>query len=58
MFGIFNRDPIKKLQKQHKKLLEEAMALQRRGNIKAYAIKTEAAEKVALEIEKLKEQKG
>lgn len=54
MFGIFKKDPVKKLQKQYEKVLEEATQLQRNGDIKSYALKMEVSEKIAQEIEKLK----
>ena len=50
MFGLFKKDPAKALEKKHEKLLEEAMALQRKGDIKGYAAKTAEAEKVMDEI--------
>lgn len=53
MFGLFKKDPVKKLEKQHKKLLEEAMQLQRGGDIKGYAKKMSEAEAIAQEIEQL-----
>ena len=53
MFGLFKKDPIKQLEKQHAKLLEEAMQLQRGGDIKGYAKKMSEAEDVAKEIETL-----
>lgn len=54
MFGLFKKDPVKKLEKKYLKLMEEAMEIQRGGDIKAYAEKSAEAEKVAEEIEKLK----
>lgn len=58
MFGLFKKkDPIAKLEKKHAKLLEEAMQLQRGGDIKGYAAKTAEAEAVANEIEALREAK-
>lgn len=53
MFGLFKKNPTKKLEQKHQKLLEEAMALQRKGDIKGYAAKTAEAEKVMDEIERL-----
>ena len=44
MFGLFKKDPVKQLEKDYSKLLEEAMALQRKGDIKGYAAKTAEAE--------------
>ena len=56
MFGLFKKDPIKQLEKKYLKLMEEAMQIQRGGDIKAYAQKAAEAEKVAEEIEELKKQ--
>jgi len=53
MFGLFKKNPVKKLEQQHQKLLEEAMALQRKGDIKGYAAKSAEAEQVMEEIIKL-----
>lgn len=52
LFGSSN--PAKKLQKKHKKLLKEARDLQRSGDIPAFALKMEEAEKVANQIADLK----
>jgi hypothetical protein len=46
MFGFLKKNPTKELEKQHKILLEEAMALQRGGDIKGFAAKTAEAEKM------------
>ena len=46
MFGFFKKNPTKELEKQHKLLLEEAMALQRKGDLKGYAVKIGEAEKL------------
>lgn len=54
MFGLFKKDPVKKLEKEYQKLLEEGMQLQRSGDIKGYAIKMSAAEAVADQIQALK----
>lgn len=53
MFGIFKPDPIKKLEKQYQKIMEEAMWIQRSGDLKLYAQKIEESEKIGIEIEKL-----
>ena len=37
MFGLFKKDPIKKLEKEHDALLKRAMETQRGGDIKGYA---------------------
>lgn len=55
MFGLFKKDPIKKLEQEHQKLLEEAMNLQRSGDIKAYAAKMAQAEAVEQKITQLQE---
>ena len=56
MFGLFKKDPIKKLEQEHQKLLEEAMNLQRSGDIKAYAAKMAQAEEVEQKITQLQEE--
>ena len=50
MFGLFKKDPVKALEKKHTRLMEEAMAIQRSGDLKAYAVKIDEAEKVMDEI--------
>ncbi len=46
MFNLFKSDPNKKLQKQYQKLMKEATDLQRKGDIKGYAMKVAEAEAV------------
>ena len=46
MFGLFKKDPRKKLQTQYEKLLNDAMMLQRSGDIMGYSTITEEANKV------------
>ena len=53
MFGLFKKDPIKKLEKEYLKLMEEAMHIQRGGDIKAYSAKVAEAEEVQKKIEAL-----
>ena len=53
MFSLFKKDPIKDLESNRKKLLEEAMHVQRSGNLKLYAVKMEAIDKLEKEIEAL-----
>lgn len=57
MFGLFKKDPIKKLEKEYQKLLEEAMQLQRGGDIKGYSQKMAEAEEKQKEMERLQEEK-
>ena len=54
MFGFLKPDPRKKLQQKYEKLLQQAMELQRNGDIKGYSMVTAEAEKVLADIEKLK----
>lgn len=58
MFNLFKKDPIKKLEKEYAKLMEEAMQIQRGGDIKAFAAKSAEAEAVAQRIEELKAEQG
>jgi hypothetical protein len=53
VFGIFNRDPIKKLERVYTQLLEKAVEAQRNGNIEQYAQLSYDAEKVLTEIDRL-----
>ncbi|WP_020571805.1 DUF6435 family protein [Neolewinella persica] len=53
MFGLFKKNPTKELDKKHERLLEEAMQLQRNGDLKGYAAKLTEAEAVMDEIVKL-----
>jgi hypothetical protein len=55
MFGLFSKktDPAKVLEKlnlQYEKLLAEARDLQRKGDIKGFAVKTAEAEEVMNQI--------
>lgn len=56
MFGLFKKDPIKKLEKEYGKLMEEAMQLQRGGDIKGYAAKVAEAEALQEKMEELQKQ--
>ena len=53
MFAFFKTDPIKKLEASYKKMLEEAMHIQRSGDLKKYAFHMEAISKLEKEIEVL-----
>lgn len=50
MFSFFNKDPIKKLNKQYEAKLEQAMHAQRKGDIRSYSMLTAEAEKINDEI--------
>lgn len=53
MFGLFKTDPLKKLRKEHDKILEEAMHAQRKSNIRLYATLTAQADEVYQKIKAL-----
>jgi hypothetical protein len=53
MFSFLKKNPIKSLEEKRKKLLEEAMHIQRSGDLKLYAVKMEAIDKLEKEIENL-----
>lgn len=57
MFGLFKKDPVKELEKQYRKLMEEAMHIQRSGDLRAYAEKIAEAEAVAKKMEEAKQVK-
>lgn len=54
MFGLFKKDPAKKLEKEYDALLKKGMDLQRGGDIKGYAKVMAEAEEVMKKIESLK----
>ncbi|MFN3841125.1 MAG: DUF6435 family protein [Cyclobacteriaceae bacterium] len=58
MFSFFKKDPVKNLDEKRKKLLEEAMHIQRSGDLKLYAVKMEAIDNLEKEIEALRKQVG
>ena len=57
MFSFLKTDPLKKLQRKHNKMLEEAMHIQRSGDLKKYAFHIEAISKLEKEIEVLRSEK-
>lgn len=54
MFSFLKKDPIKTREQKRKKLLEEAMHIQRSGDIQGYALKMEAIDSLEKEIETLR----
>ena len=54
MLSFFKSDPIKKLETKRLKLLEEAMHIQRSGDLKLYAVKMAAIDQLEKEIEALR----
>ncbi len=51
MFSLFQRSPIKQLQKQHEMLLTKAFQAQRNGDIRQYSMLTSEAESLRKEIQ-------
>ena len=54
MFGLFKKDPTKKLKEEYAKLLE-ARDLQRKGDIKGFAQKSAEADEVAKKLEEIQQ---
>ncbi len=54
MFGLFKKDPLKKLQKEYEAKLEEAMHMQRNGKIREYSFLSSEAEDIRLKIQATK----
>jgi Family of unknown function (DUF6435) len=58
MFSFLKKDPIQALETKRKKLLEEAMHVQRSGDLKLYATKMEAIDKLEKELDALQSAKS
>ncbi len=54
----FRKDPIAALEQKRVKLLEEAMRIQRSGNLRLYAERIEAISKLEQEIDSLRGRSG
>lgn len=54
MFGLFKKDPVKKLEKEYQVLMAKAMEIQRSGDLKHYARLIEESEAIQLKIQELK----
>lgn len=54
MFGLFKKNPIKKLEKEFAATMEKAMEIQRSGDLKHYARLIEEAEAIQEKIKALK----
>ncbi|MBT8220499.1 MAG: Lacal_2735 family protein [Bacteroidia bacterium] len=54
MFGLFKKDPVKKLEKKYQDLLVKGMNLQRGGDIKGYAKIMAEADQVLKKIDDLR----
>jgi hypothetical protein len=57
MLSLFKTDPLKKLERRHNKMLEEAMHIQRSGDLKKYAFHIEAISKLEKEIDAIRSEK-
>jgi hypothetical protein len=53
MFSLFKKDPLKKLKSEYSSLLEQALAAQRKGDIRTYSKLTSQAEEVAKKMDAL-----
>ncbi|MEE2002280.1 DUF6435 family protein [Alkalimonas sp. MEB108] len=58
MFGLFKRDPIKKLRKIYDQKLEQAMLAQRKGDMRLFADLTAESEALWQQIEQLQQQQS
>ena len=58
MFGIFKKDPARKLKKEYEAMLEKARDVQRSGDLKYYARIMEESEALWKKIEELRADKG
>ncbi len=57
MFGLFKKDPVKKLEKEYQVLMAKAMEIQRSGDLKHYARLIEESEAIQMKIQELKNAK-
>ena len=57
MFGLFKKDPVKKLEKEYEVLMAKAMEIQRSGDLKHYARLIEESETIQIKIQELKNAK-
>ncbi len=53
MFGLFKKDPLKKLNDEYTQLLNKAMQAQRSGDIRTYSELSQKAEEIGKKIEAL-----
>lgn len=54
MFGLFKKDPIKKLEKEYEQLMSKARDVQRSGDLRAYAVMIEDSENILKKIDELR----
>jgi uncharacterized protein YndB with AHSA1/START domain len=53
MFGLFKKDPVKKLQTLYAEKMKQARDLQRKGDIQGYALKVGEAEEIAVKMDRM-----
>lgn len=58
MFGIFKKDPVRKLKQEHSALSTRAFEAQRNGDIRSYSALTAEAEAIKEKIEVLQAQES
>lgn len=58
MFGLFKNDPLKTLQDEYAKRLEQARDLQRNGDIKGFAELSAQADELLKQLESLEAERG
>ncbi|MFN6970051.1 MAG: DUF6435 family protein [Rheinheimera sp.] len=56
MFGLFKKDPMKKLRQQYDQKLEQAMLAQRSGNLRLFADLTAESEVLWQQVQALEQQ--
>lgn len=54
MFGLFKKNPTKKMEQEYRIMMEEARDIQRSGDLRAYSRKLEEAEELMKKIEALR----
>jgi len=54
MFGLFKKDPVKKLEKEYEQLMSKARDVQRSGDLRAYAVMIEESENILKKIDELR----
>lgn len=55
MFGLFKKDPIKKLEKEYYALLEKARDIQRSGDLRHYSRLMEEAAEIEKRMDELRQ---
>ncbi len=53
MFNLFRKDPLKRLNQEYARCLEQARDLQRRGDIKGFAVMSAQAEELLKQIDEI-----